>query len=44
MVNRVLLVGRNLVADHNFLKRLAGRGAAVEAQMVMVDLLLSLAR
>jgi hypothetical protein len=39
MPSRVILVGGNLVADSEFRKRLAGRDSAVEAQMVMEDLL-----
>ena len=39
MASRVILVGGNLVADSDFRKRLAGRDAAVEAQMVLEDLL-----
>jgi len=39
MPSRVTLVGGNLVADSEFRKRLAGRDAAVEVQMVLDDLL-----
>jgi hypothetical protein len=39
MPSRVILVGGNLVSDSDFRKRLAGRDAAVEAQMVLEDLL-----
>jgi len=39
MPSRVILVGGNLVSDSDFRKRLAGRDAAVETQMVMEDLL-----
>ena len=39
MSNSVFLVGGNLVSDTDFRKKLAGRDAAVELQMVVEDLL-----
>ena len=39
MTNSVILVGGNLVSDTDFRKRLAGRDAGVELQMVVDDLL-----
>ena len=39
MSNSVILVGGNLVSDTDFRKKLAGRDAGVELQMVVEDLL-----
>ena len=39
MPNSVILVGGNLVSDTDFRKKLAGRDAGVELQMVVDDLL-----
>ena len=39
MSNSVILVGGNLVSDTGFRKKLAGKDAGVELQMVVEDLL-----